>query len=127
MTGAVGLAIVAAFALALAASAQDPNKDQPKDPKEPPKETVLTDKDNKMKVKVPVGQEVLVKLPANPTTGFTWVVAKNDKNVLEQVGEPKYEKGAGGVGGGGTMIFKFKAAKEGDSNLEMHYLRTFEK
>jgi inhibitor of cysteine peptidase len=49
-----------------------------------------------------------VLLPANPTTGYRWVVSDLDDSHLEKVGETYHPSNAKAIGSGGTMCFTFK-------------------
>jgi inhibitor of cysteine peptidase len=112
---ATGLALVMLLTLSVAASATDE------------KTVTITDKDKDPKVELAKGDKLLVKLAANPTTGFTWVVAK-DSDKLKSAGKPEYEAAdKGKVGGGGTQTFTFTAQTTGELEVEMQYKRPFEK
>jgi inhibitor of cysteine peptidase len=102
------------------------------------KTVTITDKDKDAKVELAKGDKLLVKLPANPTTGFTWVIAsKSEKDkgdtlgdILKSAGKPEYEpadKDKKIIGGGGTQTFTFTAQAVGEVEVEMQYKRTFEK
>jgi inhibitor of cysteine peptidase len=111
---AAGLALLT---LTVAASATDE------------KTVTITDKDKDAKVELAKGDKLLVKLPANPSTGFTWMVAKEDDK-LKSAGKPDYEpadKDKKVVGGGGTQTFTFTAKAAGEVEVEMQYKRPFEK
>ena len=91
---------------------------------------VLDKEANGKTVTAQVGQQVLIKLRGNPTTGYQWSVAKIEGEAVEAVGEPKYEidKGAEGrLGAGGTYTFTFKAVKAGQAALRLRYARVWEK
>jgi inhibitor of cysteine peptidase len=88
------------------------------------------DKDKEPKVELKKGDKLVVKLAANPTTGFTWVIASKEDDKLKSEGKPKYEPKDNQkkvAGGGGVQVFTFTAAEVGELDVEMHYLRTFEK
>jgi inhibitor of cysteine peptidase len=93
------------------------------------KTVTLTDKDADAKVELAKGDKLMVKLEANPTTGFTWVIAsKEDDKLLKSAGKPDYvapEKKA--LGAGGTQVFTFTAEGPGMIDVELQYKRTFEK
>jgi len=92
------------------------------------KTVTITDKDKEAKVELAKGDKLLVKLAANPTTGFTWVIASKEDAKLKAADKPVYEAAEKGkVGGGGTQIFTFTATAPGIMEVEMHYKRTFEK
>jgi inhibitor of cysteine peptidase len=94
------------------------------------KTVTITDKDKDAKVELAKGDKLLVKLPANPTTGFTWVVASGESDTLRAKGKPAYEaadKDKKVVGGGGTQTFTFDAGSAGEVEIVLHYKRPFEK
>ena len=75
------------------------------------------------------GDILVVSLPSNPTTGYSWQVIAVDATTLVQQGEPVYVQspGAGGsVGAGGTEVFRFEAARAGTVTLTLGYLRPWE-
>jgi inhibitor of cysteine peptidase len=112
-----------ACALALAVPLATPAGEK-KDPA-----VVVTDKDAGGKVTVKKGGTLLVKLSGQPSTGFSWAVAANKAGVLKPEGKPTTEKvkGKPKIGGPVLQVFKFSAAGEGESKLELEYKRPFEK
>ncbi|MDP8298797.1 MAG: protease inhibitor I42 family protein [Candidatus Tantalella remota] len=81
-----------------------------------------------MAVEVGKEQVLEVELDANPTTGYAWQVEVSPAygSVL-QVGEGKYEPLSDRVGSGGTIVYNFAGAREGQSVLTFKYLRPWEK
>lgn len=78
-------------------------------------------------ISVNVGQEFIIALDSNPTTGYIWHEGF-DKSLLELVGH-KYERslaGEGLIGAGGTESFEFKALKEGETEVTMVYKQGWE-
>lgn len=73
-----------------------------------------------------VGEQFVVALGANPTTGYTWE-ANYDENFLELI-EKKYKQEAKGelVGAGGVEYFRFKALKTGRTEVTLVYKRPWE-
>jgi inhibitor of cysteine peptidase len=75
-------------------------------------------------------QQLLVSLPANPSTGYSWNVTSLP-SVLATTGEPSFvpdSKGAtAAVGAGGTTTYTFRATGKGAGKLELGYLRPWEK
>ena len=94
-----------------------------------PAPTVVTGKDADGKVTLKKGGTLLVKLEGQAGTGFTWVVVKNDEKVLEPAGKPTAEKidKTPKLGGKELVIHRFTAAGAGETILELHYKRPFEK
>ena len=92
------------------------------------KEVTVTDKENNTKVKLDKGDTLILKLSANPTTGFLWAVAKNNDEQLKQQGKTEFLKPDKKlIGAPTTQVYRFKAEKAGTSDLELHYKRPFEK
>jgi len=92
--------------------------------------TELTQADNGKTVKLAVGTSVVIRLPGNPTTGYSWRTAKITGAAVGAAGEPKYQANAhapGMVGVGGTYTFTFKAAKQGKAEISLEYVRPWEK
>jgi inhibitor of cysteine peptidase len=74
-------------------------------------------------ISVHEGDEFVVALPANPSTGYAWT-ADDDPNVTfvssRQVG------GGSQPGAPGTQELSFRADHSGQSTLELAYARSFE-
>ncbi|MEC3954681.1 protease inhibitor I42 family protein [Nocardia sp. CDC153] len=80
-------------------------------------------------VSLAVGQGLIVTLDANPTTGYAWVVADLDQNVVKQNGSPEYQQDPnpnGMVGVGGKSVLNFVAAAPGSTKLNLAYERAWE-
>lgn len=95
------------------------------------KASALTvDKDDNS-VTLSEGQELVVKLEGNPSTGFGWVVVDDADGMLEQAGEPTIEepKTQGSqqiVGQAQMQTFTFRTVKTGSATLTMEYKRSWE-
>jgi inhibitor of cysteine peptidase len=116
------------LALSLCCFAFEPRcvpQDQRKDSE---KAVIVTEKDDKGKVKITIGQFLVVKLEAQPGTGYGWEIAKNDSSKLRPIGKPTYEKKDDDlIGGPETQAFRFRGEVPGTVELELHYRRPFEK
>jgi inhibitor of cysteine peptidase len=77
-------------------------------------------------VALEVGGELTVTLPANPSTGYTWVVTAANPTLLTQIGEPEFSGDSNLVGAGGTMTFRFEGTAVGQDSLQLDYLRPWE-
>jgi inhibitor of cysteine peptidase len=89
----------------------------------------LTDADNGKTVTVTQGQNVLVKLQSNPTTGYKWVVASTDRTF----GYPAYDrfiKNGDAVGSGGIQRLTWKTKSPlnmvGSHKVKLEYRRPWE-
>lgn len=90
----------------------------------------LTNADDGKKVALVVGEYLVISLPGNPTTGYSWKSAAPPGEALKAVGEPEYAQSparAGMVGVGGTFVFKFKAVKPGKAEVKLVNARPWEK
>lgn len=80
-------------------------------------------------VSVKAGQQFTVSLESNPTTGYMWQLAKPVDEKLVKFIESKYEQtGKKGLyGAGGQEHWTFKSTGAGKTNIEMKYVRSWEK
>lgn len=91
-------------------------------------EITLTDDDNGSMVTASLNQTIIITLPSNPSTGYSWNVFQIDSAQLNQVGEtefiPENEKPL--VGQGGAEKLQFLVIAEGKSTLILVYHRPWE-
>jgi len=74
---------------------------------------------------VRVGNEFMIELPSNRTTGHKWE-ADFDKSLL-QLSTSKYKLTSMQPGGGGVESFTFVPYKKGNTLIRMFYKRPWEK
>jgi inhibitor of cysteine peptidase len=76
------------------------------------------------------GQELVLRLPSNPTTGYRWEIETLDRVYLQPIGEAEFVQDEQGgeqlVGVGGVEIFRFRALEPGMMDLKLIYHRTWE-
>ena len=80
-------------------------------------------------LQVKVGDTFVIELDSNPTTGYSWNLAKTDLKIVEQVSreyKPR-ETTERLVGSGGREIWTFKATAKGKTTLTFQYARPWEK
>ena len=71
----------------------------------------LTEAENGQTIRVHPDDEIVVRLPENPTTGFRWEIETADPVVTAVDDDFELgESGAGIVGAGGTRRFRFRVA-----------------
>ena len=91
--------------------------------------TVLTYDDTGQEIDIGVGQEFIVALGSNPSTGYSWQ-ASYDEAMLELVGgEPTYEADETdepAMGAGGVDYFRFKALEAGETEITFTYAQPWE-
>jgi len=75
------------------------------------------------------GKEFTVTIESNPTTGYSWQLAKPlDEKIIKLVANRYDAPGRGGrVGQGGREVWTFKAVAAGKTVVEMKYVRVWEK
>lgn len=76
------------------------------------------------------GQELVVRLHSNPSTGYAWQLREGAATVLAPVGAATFEPDAnaqGRVGAGGIETWRFRAIALGRDTLRFEYRRSWEK
>ncbi|WP_416974233.1 protease inhibitor I42 family protein [Streptomyces sp. 4F14] len=80
------------------------------------------------RARVRAGDDLVVELPENPTTGFRWEVRGIEG--LELTGDDYTPAPApaptGLVGAGGTRVLRLRAREAGEGRLELVYRRSWE-
>lgn len=84
---------------------------------------------NNQQVTLSASQVLEVKLPLNPSTGYSWYMRNNDRGMLKQVGgfdftsyNPQQPLGAPGI-----QTMRFVAISKGNTDLELIYARYWQK
>ncbi len=77
-------------------------------------------------VAVKVGQDFLIALASNPTTGYSWT-AKTTGSAVAVEGSAYQPSGAGKMGAGGQQIFIVQALKAGSATITFSYARPWQK
>ncbi len=77
-------------------------------------------------VEVEVGEEIVLRLEGNATTGYAWQVTAEDPAVLSLRGGPDYESSSDADGAGGTYTFHFDALGPGETQVVLQYFPTWE-
>jgi inhibitor of cysteine peptidase len=80
-------------------------------------------------IKIGVGQEFIIALGSNDTTGYSWE-ASYDETMLELIGgKSTYEVDEVGddvVGAGGTEFFRFLTLEAGETEITLVYAQHWE-
>lgn len=93
-----------------------------------PRGLLLEEPDNGSDIFLTQGDQLQVKLPSTPSTGYSWTIAGNAPSVLRPAGDPKFDPPAkGSPGAGGTQTFEFRVVGGGGAFLDLVYRRPFEK
>ncbi len=75
-------------------------------------------------ITVRVGEELVIGLESNPTTGYEWE-AHFDSSML-QVVDRQFSAHGAGIGSGGIERFRLKPLTAGETTLELMYKRAWE-
>jgi len=73
-----------------------------------------------------IGDEFVVVLEGNPTTGYLWEVEAVDESILQQVGESEFLSDSKVPGSGGKLTLVFRAMAPGQTTLRLVYHRPWE-
>ena len=118
--------LVLAIGLATAAC-DDADDDQNPDATPAPAEVQLTQENDGDSVTLAADGTLIVALPSNPSTGYSWAIVSPEPEFLELDGQPSFVPAGSTtpvVGAGGTEVFTLKATGAGTSELRMEYNRT---
>jgi inhibitor of cysteine peptidase len=79
-------------------------------------------------LKLNVGNEFIIMLPSNRTTGYEWQIdSPLDGNKIEQLKLVYVPDKTGLAGSGGKEEWRFKALTAGKSNISFKYVRPWER
>jgi inhibitor of cysteine peptidase len=95
--------------------------------KAPSSDVTLTERDNGADTDLTIGSALVVKLPANPSTGYNWTVVGEPSPL--KLHKSSFRKGAtqgSSVGASGTSVFQFSASSSGMATLTLVYRRSWE-
>jgi inhibitor of cysteine peptidase len=92
---------------------------------EPP--AMRTEADSGHAVALRIGQELILALNSNHSTGYSWIRTDTETPVLVTLGKPEYKSGGPLPGASGLEIWKFRAVRRGAQTLELEYRRPWEK
>ncbi|MGD0752971.1 MAG: protease inhibitor I42 family protein [Anaerolineales bacterium] len=93
----------------------------------PPEQVNLTASDNGQKITLFAGQELVIQLAGNPSTGYTWEAKDLDAGMFQQVGEAVFASSNPNlVGSGGSLTLTFRVLKTGPAALTLVYHRPWE-
>jgi inhibitor of cysteine peptidase len=119
--GSILLLMAVALALGSAAFAT-PAVQRP-----PLEEIVVTTVDDGSEVELSEGQVLVVRLQANPSTGYGWqIVQPGEEDILRQADVEEFLPESDLLGAPGTQILRFEAVRGGDTTLKLDYRRPWD-
>ncbi|KAF1066360.1 MAG: hypothetical protein GAK45_01943 [Pseudomonas citronellolis] len=79
-------------------------------------------------LKLHTGQELVLILPSNPTTGFRWQLLDAAPGILRSLGPEVYSnpEDSGVVGSAGESSWRFRVTAAGEGALKLAYQRPWE-
>jgi inhibitor of cysteine peptidase len=85
--------------------------------------TVQLQQDSRCPQHLQVGQQLLLSLPSNPSTGFRWQLHSDAAPLLRSLGPEVYSASDSGeiVGSGGVSTWRFQVANAGSATLNLLY------
>lgn len=73
-----------------------------------------------------VGQNVVLQLNENPTTGYRWALDAKPPNAIENLASEYLATPGGAIGGGGKRKFSFTTKAPGDIHLRLKLWREWQ-
>jgi inhibitor of cysteine peptidase len=87
--------------------------------------TVVVTSETETDISLHVDDHLVIALPANPTTGYSWTAIVSDPTVVQATGSKQVTPKGSAIGAGGTQRLSFTALAKGSSTLELVYDRPF--
>lgn len=86
-----------------------------------PKQNVTVDEQSQCPLRLSTGQNLILTLPSNPTTGYRWAIQDSAGGVLRAISPEVYSnpKDTGLVGAGGQSTWRFQAFAPGNGRLRL--------
>jgi len=81
------------------------------------------------KIFVSRDQVLEVRLPSNPSTGYSWYLTNSSNNIMKQVGDWDFisDNPNQPTGAAGTQVIRFVGTSAGTAELQLSYSRPWEK
>jgi len=90
------------------------------------KTLVLTESENGKTVQLPLGGQLVVRLPAQLGTGFSWAVVSRKGDALRVTEQRTESAGQLRPGGSEEQVFVFAPQASGSEDVELAYRRPWE-
>ncbi len=86
-----------------------------------PAQNVTVEKQSECPVQLHSGQNLIVILPSNPTTGYRWAIQDSAGGVLRSLGPEVYRnpEDAGVIGAAGVSTWRFQTFATGTGRLRL--------
>lgn len=88
---------------------------------------IVTDKNDRQTITIAVGQQLDVRLPSNPTTGYQWTAGVLHAGPVALTRPAAFQQSSSGLlGAGGTQVFSYRGVATGRVQLSFDYARSWE-
>ena len=87
---------------------------------------IVTRADNNRTAELRTGERLIVRLPENPSTGYTWAIDETDRRLLTLDGTDYTAPAEGSIGARGQRTFTFTVRQPGEVALKLKYWRFWE-
>jgi inhibitor of cysteine peptidase len=91
----------------------------------PPVQVTVADANRQIVLRA--GQELVVNLESNRSTGYGWFLSEVVNPVLTSLGKPVYNRNSTLPGASGLESWRFQATKAGNEKLKLEYRRPWER
>lgn len=93
-----------------------------------PAHNVTVEQQSDCPMQLHTGQNLIVSLPSNPTTGYRWAIQDSAGGVLHSLGPEVYSSSDNGqlLGSGGQSTWRFQAFAAGNGRLRLTYQQPWE-
>ena len=87
----------------------------------PRAQNVTVEEQSECPIQLHVGQNLMLSLPSNPTTGYRWAIQDSAGGVLRSLGPEVYNSSDDGqlLGSGGHSTWRFEAFAAGNGRLRL--------
>ena len=87
----------------------------------PPVQNMTVEEQSECPIQLHVGQNLMLSLPSNPTTGYRWAIQDSAGGVLRSLGPEVYTSNDDGqlLGSGGHSTWRFEAFAAGTGRLRL--------
>src|SRR4030042_5445881 len=84
--------------------------------------------DTEAPVEAKIGEKFKIALDSNPTTGYQWELSEPlDESIVKLIGSEYISDKPITIGSGGVEVWTFEAVGEGETEISMAYVRSWEK
>lgn len=87
----------------------------------------ISDADRGKTIEPSTGDTLVISIDANPSTGYSWRIGKNDAAILKFVEQFIFPPKTSMPGAPSRQMLKFKAIAAGSDAVELEYVRPWEK